>query len=222
MTCPTTQPREEARFLTDWNHALKAELILKIDDDARIFPATVADVSLTGCAVRADLPQAVRPQVAVLRVLHQAGGTVLEAAGRVCWDRQTSMAARKLGLKFRRALPERLLQELIQQGWVSRREHPREHLGMAVNVRRTAGKSVVQQAGLSDRSRTGVQLATDQLLEIGERVLVTLPADAEGRKASGMVAVVWSRKTDLRCEAGGIYVNLTSSHAISEAVPVVS
>lgn len=217
MNNSTTQPRKNDRFLADWKDALKAELILGIDDEAKFFPAAVADLSLTGCAVRADLTQTLRPLVAVLRILDQSGRSILEAAGRVCWDRQTTMTTRTLGLKFRRSLPEPLLEELVQEGWVSRRELPRESLNCPIGVRRTAGKTPIEKATLADRSRTGVRLITDQPLEVGERVLVTLPVDAEGKTPGGMVAIVWSRETDERSEAGAVYLNLTSGHTINDA-----
>lgn len=210
---PGGSPRDNDRFQSDWSDALRADFIIGIDDNATAFSAEMADISLTGCSVKCDLPHNLNPQVAVLRVYGSEDQVLFEAAGRVCWSRRAAVTSRTFGLNFRRPISQQLLLLLIEQGYVSRREHPREAIRLPVSLRRTSGKAAVTSSLLIDRSRSGVQLSTDLPLEINERILVTLPTGE-----SGMVVVVWTRGEGERYECGAMFQNLTSSRALNEII----
>ncbi|WP_145300222.1 PilZ domain-containing protein [Crateriforma conspicua] len=205
--------RKDDRYRWTSSMSLWAELIVGFDDQPKVFDSQIIDVSQSGCAVQADLPPEIRPQVGIIRIFGSQDDVVVEAAGRICWDKHTSLSSRSFGMKFRRELHPELLERLIHEGHISRREHPREVVGIDVTVRRTAGKTLINSAQLIDVSRSGLQIATDEALEIGERILVTLPTGP-----SAAVKVRWARPSQSGHCAGVAFENLTGSRAINEAL----
>lgn len=205
--------RKNERFAADWANVIPGELILATEDQPRSFEAVLADMSLSGCAVRCKLPHGLKARVAVLRIKSSDNHVTSDIAGRVCWIRKTSVSASTLGLVFRRRISEEFLNEMITNGLVSRRDQPRECIDVAVQLRRTAGKPLVGQAMLLDRSLSGVQLLTEQPLEPEERILLTVP---DGH--CGAVSVVWSKLGHRGWETGARFQNRTSSDWINSAV----
>ncbi|MEM9644754.1 MAG: PilZ domain-containing protein [Planctomycetota bacterium] len=204
--------RASARFMTDWSASLKSHLIVGINDQAQVFDAEIADISLTGCAVRCSLPHGVFPQVGVIRIFDHRGECILEAAGQICWGRQTNVTTQTFGIRFRCPIRQEILDDLVESGWVSRREHAREEVDAPIAIRRTAGKPCISEAQIIDRSQSGLCFTADKPLEVNEMILVSLPSGA-----SGMVVVMWCKTETDGHRCGALFQNLTSSQNLNQS-----
>lgn len=214
--------RQSDRFFSQSSDDLRAEMLVLAEDEVLAFPVRLADISETGCAVEISSQFNRDIVVAILRI-RDAGETInLELAGRMRWNQQTSLGANTCGFCFRRPLSIQTIDQMVDNGWVTRRLEPRVPAKASVQVRRAHGLPAIQNASLEDFSMTGIRLNIDASVEIGERLLISkqtvdqIPSQSTARPASGGVSVKWVRPTKDGYECGCVFQNLNASRAINE------
>ncbi|TWT92991.1 PilZ domain-containing protein [Neorhodopirellula pilleata] len=229
ITPPTlNHQRQSDRFYSKNSEELAADLLILEGDDVLAFPVRLADISETGCAVEISAQFNRDIPVAILRI-RDIGGTVnLELAGRMCWNQRTSLGANTCGFCFRRPLSNEIIDQMVDNGWVTRRLEPRVRTGAIVEVRRAHGLPTIGMATLQDFSMTGIRLTLNSEVEVGERLLISNRAEVDQydvdaalkstkRIANGGVTVKWVRPTDDGYECGCVFQNLAASRAINDA-----
>lgn len=210
--------RQADRFLAKNSGDLNAELLVLSNDEVLSFPVELADISETGCAVQMSTGLTEGVSVAILRIQDLDQTFNIEVAGRLCWNQQTSLGANTFGFQFRRPMPSETIDEMVDNGWVTRRTEYRTTAKTEIEVRRSHGLQAVKQATLEDFSMTGIRLNLDTNLDVGERVLVSQHSPNDKKSpVVGSVTVKWVRPVGDSFECGCIFQNLASSRAINQA-----
>lgn len=206
------QNRTSDRFYAKHRDRLKAVVVILRDDIVKEYECQLADLSQGGCAIRAKLGEDSNVTIAVLRINAPTLGIELEVAGRLCWNQQTSVGSNTFGFRFRRSIDLDLIDQMVNEGLITRREEERMQVGMPVQVRRAHGKSEVNDVVLEDCSASGMRITLLGQVEPSERLLISTPSGV-----SGTVTVIWLRRTeDDRCECGCVFQNLRSARAIND------
>ncbi|MEM6363234.1 MAG: PilZ domain-containing protein [Planctomycetota bacterium] len=213
MSVSISSQRQDERYASRQPDSLQSRLMLLINDQLHALPCDLSDISCGGCAVRVKLGEHVDVQVGVLRLVDPELGINLDVAGKLCWKQQTSVGVNTFGFRFRQRLEASMIDQLINQGVVTRRQVHRVRCDGEIDVRRAHGKEPVGYAVLEDCSSTGVRLSMDVLPEVGERLLLS---SESGR--SGSVSVVWSSTGSEGHHCGCLFVNVRSSRSINDAV----
>lgn len=114
---------------------------------------------------------------------------VLETPGIVCWARPAEDNLWWTGITIDKEIPSEIWLELSSQGFIDRRQHPRSSITHSAFVRRElSGEQFA--VDLMDLSQGGCRIRTENPLQEGERVLLSLrPEDT--REASVMARVAW-------------------------------
>lgn len=227
-TIDSSQDRQNDRFHAEKSGDLDAKLIILNEDEAVTLPCQLADISVSGCAVRVKEMSSKDVRVAVLRMTDQDGIVDLEVAGRLCWNQQTSVGSTTFGFSFRREMPAETINEMVNAGLITRRQEARISSGIEIQVRRAYGMPAVDHATLEDFSTTGVRLQIDRPIAIGERLLLCKFDEANSagseatRSVSGSVTVKWIRPSGELFECGCVFQNLASSQAINDSFAMVT
>ncbi|MCM2371383.1 PilZ domain-containing protein [Aporhodopirellula aestuarii] len=209
----SAQNRSCDRFRARNTENLIAELLVLQEDDVVRHPCQMADISVGGCAVKVSLAHPEEMSVAVLRIRDKSGAIDLEVAGRLCWNQQTSVGSNTFGFRFRRLMDGKVIDQMVAEGLVTRRQEARTTVGTKIQLRRAHGHPTVKVATLEDFSTTGVRIHSDQELSVTERLLLTTPSGA-----SGSVSVKWVKPFGNQFECGCIFQNLNSARAINDAL----
>ncbi|MEL7267784.1 MAG: PilZ domain-containing protein [Planctomycetota bacterium] len=165
--------RDADRFQVNKPISLDIELVIGIDQNGGevVIPAKMCDISRTGCKLNSNVGQLQQtPEVVIVRIQSPTGRGTLEVAGVVCWARQTRVGQISFGLRFRRPLPDMIMQSLVDDGLVCRRGADRHPFRLAVDVRQQVNATSLKGT-IVDISDTGVQLAIDQPIQTGQRLL---------------------------------------------------
>lgn len=198
------------------------------EDQVITLPCELADISVSGCAVRVSEMKNRDVRVAVLRMRDQDGIVDLEIAGRLCWNQQTSVGSNTFGFSFRREMSPEIINEMVNAGLITRRQETRSSSGIEIQVKRAYGMPTVDRATLEDFSATGVRLQIDEPIAIGERLLLckfddaSFPNSDTTRSVSGSVTVKWIRPQGELFECGCVFQNLASSQAINDSLAMVT
>lgn len=216
MTAPNSQNRSRDRFAARNASEFESELLVLKENELVAYPCRLADISVGGCAVRATTINPQEVSVAVLRMKDRSGHVDLEIAGRLCWIQQTSVGGNTFGFRFRRNMDPDVIDQMVSQGLVTRRQEERVAYGATIQVRRSHDKPAIGYATLEDFSTAGARLRCDQPLDIGERLLITT---TEG--SSGSVQVMWNRETESGFECGCVFQSLTAARSINDSLAAV-
>lgn len=228
QTSCSARNRKADRFHAEKSGDLDAKLMILNEDQVITLPCQLADISVSGCAVRVTEMRNKDVRVAVLQMRDPDGIVNLEIAGRLCWNQQTSVGSNTFGFSFRREMSLETINAMVNAGLITRRLETRTSSGIEVQVRRAYGMPSVDHATLEDFSTTGIRLQVDKPITIGERLLVCKFDDANfagsdaSRPVSGSVTVKWIRPSGELFECGCVFQNLASSQAINDSFAMVT
>ena len=203
MNTSSAHDRETTRYNADWSHPLAAELTVGIGSDEETLGCQLADLSLSGCAIRVMQPPRATPKFGVVRVSPKGSESELVVAGRLCWQKQTGVGTMTYGFQFRRPIQEKCLSSFVRDELISQRDEKRDRVNLTVQVRQQNPQIALKRATLIDVSNSGLQLETDVRLTVGARILVILP---NGK--TGMAEVVWSNESEEGCQAGAGFTSM--------------
>ncbi|WP_153555560.1 PilZ domain-containing protein [Roseimaritima sediminicola] len=171
------------------------------------------DVSASGCQLQVDRQLPPETSAVIVRIEKPDRAFAMEVAARVCWQRQSSVGQFAYGLRFRRVLPEEILQTMILRGIVSRRDNLRQPVRLPVEVHFQLVSQRPVQAVVVDVSEGGVQLHSPRPLDVGQRTLARL-----GGGQAAMLRVVWSVAAGDAHRAGCAFLNVASKDTLHAAV----
>ncbi|QEG41228.1 PilZ domain-containing protein [Roseimaritima ulvae] len=172
----------------------------------------LSDISASGCQLQTTQCLPNESSTVITKIEKPEQAFSMEAAARVCWARQTRVGQFAYGLRFRRPLPDVVLQSMVMRGIVTRRDNDRQPIQIPAELHRQLVSGKPMQAMIANVSEGGLQLLTAASLEIGERLLARLD---NGR--SSMLRVVWTMAQDNKFRVGCAFLNVASKNAIHHA-----
>ncbi len=213
MTTPNVSPgRQQDRFLVDANSPVPVWVAPGRQWNDQAIMGTLSDISATGCQLQTTQCLQGEPGIVIAKIEKPEQAFSMEAAARVCWDRQTSVGQYAYGLRFRRPLPDEVMQSMVMRGIVSRRDNDRQPIQIPAELRRQLGTGKPLQGMITNISEGGLQLLANASLDVGERILARLD---NGR--SSMLRVVWTMASDNKYRVGCAFLNVASKDAIHQA-----
>lgn len=213
MTTPNASTgRLQDRFVVDSNSPVPVWVSPGMRWSEQAIMGQLSDVSSTGCQLQTTQCLQGEPGIVIAKIEKPEQAFSMEAAARVCWGRQTSVGQYAYGLRFRRPLPEEVLQSMVMRGIVSRRDNDRQPIQIPAELHRQLVSGKPMQAMIANVSEGGLQLLTNASLDVGERLLARLD---NGR--SSMLRVVWTMASDNKYRVGCAFLNVASKNAIHHA-----
>lgn len=213
MTTPNVSTgRLQDRFVVDSNSPVPVWVAAGTHWNDQAIMGQLSDVSSTGCQLQTTQCLQGEPGLVIAKIEKPEQAFCMEAAARICWGRQTSVGQYAYGLRFRRPLPEEVLQSMVMRGIVSRRDNDRQPIQIPAELHRQLVSGKPMQAMIANVSEGGLQLLTNASLDVGERLLARLD---NGR--SSMLRVVWTMASDNKFRVGCAFLNVASKNAIHHA-----
>lgn len=146
----------------------------------------IADLHLGGCALRYQTSKALSRRTALMHLQIPDLDLKLHILGAVRWSRQTGMGTFTSGFQFRQPLPCRVIQSMLREDKITRRIAPRVSTDLPVQVRQSAPPLSLDNSRIISVSKTGVQLVTQEPLELKSRLLLRMPCGA-----TAVATTVW-------------------------------
>lgn len=213
MTTPNVSTgRLQDRFVVDSSSPVPVWVSPGMHWNDQAIMGQLSDVSSTGCRLQTTQCLQGEPGLVIAKIEKPEQAFSMEAAARICWGRQTSVGQFAYGLRFRRPLPEEVLQSMVMRGIVSRRDNDRQPIQIPAELHRQLVSGKPMQAMIANVSEGGLQLLTNASLDVGERLLARLD---NGR--SSMLRVVWTMASDNKYRVGCAFLNVASKNAIHHA-----
>jgi c-di-GMP-binding flagellar brake protein YcgR len=137
----------------------------------------------------------------------------------VCWSRKETEQRWWLACVFNPALPDELIQKLLDAGYLERRKHEREPIALAATAKWQTGETA--PISIRDFSVGGLCLSSERGAERGQRLLLRL-ATSDDAQESVLTEVQWQIRFNDSYLIGCSFVNRQGLVAMRKLVPLAT
>ena len=207
----------EPRFGVIRGRQISSTISIDLEGEVFELPVELIDLSRDGAKIQSKLHLPAGTPL-TMKLLVRRCSIDLTIGGEVKWCQLNVDDTSRIGCSFFVEVPEDVIQQLAEQGYLERRGDARKSVSIDVLVKQELSATPPVVGQIIDYSASGLRLSLPTPIKLGARLLVE-PQSTETETPIVAVRTLWQRSHDGGCEVGCCFLSTSGRDVIRRLEP---